>query len=281
MTRDLHLCRRLLGQARGYWPHVLTILLLGLCSAPLALLVPLPLKIAVDCVLGKEPLPPAIGALLPAAWAGSPAVLLSLAAALLVAIALVNQLVSSSASLLRAWTGQRMILDFRARLFRRTQRLSLAYHDSKGISDSLYRIQYDAVAIQNVTIEGVIPFTTSALTVVAMVYVTVRISWQLCLVALAISPVLILTSQFYRAKLRRRWRELKRSESQALSVVEEVLGAMRVVKAFCKEDQEEDRFLQRSRESLRTQLKVLLGEAALGLVVGLVTAAGTASVLYI
>ena len=128
MIRDLQLYRRLLGQARGYWPHVLAILVLGLCATPLTLLVPLPLKIAVDCVLDRKPLPPLLANLLPAAWAGSPAALLSLGAGLLVGIALLNQLVSTSASLLRAWTGQRMVLDFRARLFRGAQRLSLAYH---------------------------------------------------------------------------------------------------------------------------------------------------------
>ena len=53
----LTLYRRLLRQARPYWAHIAGILLLGLLSTPLALLTPLPLKIAVDSVLGSQPLP--------------------------------------------------------------------------------------------------------------------------------------------------------------------------------------------------------------------------------
>ncbi len=47
------------------------------------------------------------------------------------------------------YTGERLVLDFRTRLFRHVQRLSLSYHDPSGTSDSTYRIQYDAPAVQH------------------------------------------------------------------------------------------------------------------------------------
>src|SRR5206468_3958962 len=52
---DVVLFRRLLGQARPYWPHVGALFLLGLLASPLSLLTPLPLKIAVDSVIGSHP----------------------------------------------------------------------------------------------------------------------------------------------------------------------------------------------------------------------------------
>src|SRR2546422_5633465 len=42
---------------------------------------------------------------------------------------------------------------------------SLSYHDTRGTADSLYRIQYDAPAIQNVMVEGVVPFITASASV--------------------------------------------------------------------------------------------------------------------
>ena len=54
---DVVLFRRLLGQARPYWPHVGALFLLGLLASPLSLLAPLPLKIAVDSVIGSHPPP--------------------------------------------------------------------------------------------------------------------------------------------------------------------------------------------------------------------------------
>src|SRR5439155_26590222 len=116
-------------------------------------------------------------------------------------------------------------------LFRHVQRLSLSYHDATGTSDSTYRIQYDAMSIQYIAIDGVIPFISAALTLAGMIYVTARIDRQLALVALAVSPVLFVVSRAYSPRLRSQSHAVKKLESSALTVVQEVLSAVRVVKA--------------------------------------------------
>src|SRR5689334_15697379 len=121
---DLTLLKRVLGQARPYWRHIGAIYLLGLASTALALLLPLPLKIAVDSGVGTQPLPPVLGALLPEAVTGSGAALIAVAAGLLVAIGLLTQLQSLANSVLCTYTGEKLVLAFRARLFRHVQRLS-------------------------------------------------------------------------------------------------------------------------------------------------------------
>src|SRR2546428_4252061 len=55
---DVTLYRRLLQQCRPYWVNLLCLLLLGFLGGPLGLLMPLPLKLAVDGALGGRPLPP-------------------------------------------------------------------------------------------------------------------------------------------------------------------------------------------------------------------------------
>ena len=57
MSNLFTLYRRLAAYSPPYWPHILGVLLLQLLSAALALLSPLPLKIAVDTVVGSRPLP--------------------------------------------------------------------------------------------------------------------------------------------------------------------------------------------------------------------------------
>jgi len=204
---DFTLYRRLLRQAQPYWPHIGGIFLLGLLSSPLALLTPLPLKIAVDSVLGFQPLPAFLDALLPAVVTRSDIAMLGLAAGLLVTITLLSHLQELADSSLRSYTGEKLVLRFRAQLFRHIQRLSLSYSDSRGTSDSTYRIQYDAPAIQSIAIDGAIPFITAGLTLAGMIYVTARIDWQLALIALAVSPILFLVSQVYRRRLRQRSRD--------------------------------------------------------------------------
>src|SRR3989441_2790222 len=278
---DVVLFRRLFSQARPYWPHVAALFLLSLLSSPLSLLTPLPLKIAVDSVIGSHPLPHVISPFVPEAITRSPGALLAFAIGLLVAVALLRQLQGLTNTLLQAFVKEKLVQNFRARLFRHVQRLSLAYHDARGTSDSTYRIQHDATAIQYVLIESVIPFISAAVTLVGMIYVMTRIDWQLALIALAISPGLVVTGRIFRRRLRRHSREAKKLESSAMSIVQEVLGALRVVKAFGQEAREEERFIRRSTEGVRVRLCLASLEGSLNVLVGLATAAGMAAVLLI
>src|SRR5437762_8142002 len=138
---DFALYRRLARHTRSSWPSITALFLVGLLATPLALLTPLPLKITVDSVIGSRRLPPFLDALVPAAVTGSPNVLLAFAAALTMLIALLSQLQALAGKYLIAAAGERLVLDFRNRIFRQLQRLSLSYHDSGGTADSVYRIQ--------------------------------------------------------------------------------------------------------------------------------------------
>src|SRR5262249_56586041 len=122
--------------------------------------------------------------------------------ALTIAVGLATQLRDAASSLLSTFTGERMLRDYRAELFRHVQRLSLSYHDTKGTADSLYRIQYDATAISSIAVDGIIPFVTSALTLGSMIVVTARINPKMAAVALAITPPLLLVARGYRGRLR-------------------------------------------------------------------------------
>ena len=278
---DVALYRRLLRQARPYWPHFLALFAMGLLASLIALLNPVPLKIVVDSVLGGRPLPSFLHALLPGAATRSPAAILLVAIGLLVAVAALGQLQALTSTLLRTYVGERLVLEFRARLVQQVQRLSLSYHDSRGTADSLYRIQHDAPAIQNIMVDGVIPFVAASVTLVTMIVVTARLDWQLALVALGVTPALLLLSRVYRSHLRTQSRYVKKLETAALAVVHETLGALRVVKAFGQEGRETDRFIRRSSEGMAARIHLAFLEGRFGLLVGLTTAGGVAAVLLI
>jgi ATP-binding cassette subfamily B protein len=279
--RDRQLYGMLLREARPYWPHLAGIFVLSLLAAPLALLLPLPLKIAVDNVLGQHPLPPVLQALLPEGVALPRTSLLLLAAGLVLAIGLLVQLQGLGSWLLETYTGERLVLGFRARLFAHVQRLSLSYHDRWGSTDSTYRIQYDAPAIQWVLIHGITPLLSSGLMLVGMVVVTSRIDRQLAVVALAVAPVLFALRRCSSRRVRGQWYQVKEYESGAMTVVQEVLAALRVVKAFGQERREEQRFVQQASKGVRGQLRLALIQGGFDLLVGLTIAAGTAAVLVV
>ncbi len=272
---------RLLHYLKPHWAAVLGLFALSLLATPLALLTPLPLKIAVDNVVGQHPLPGPITVLLPRSFEESKLAVLIMAAALLLTVTLLTQLLNLMNWLLRTYIGGKMLLRFRAQLFRHVQCLSLAHHDAKGTSDFVYRIQNDAPALQHIAIDALIPFVTAVFTVTSIVWVTVRIDWVLALVALVVSPALFLLSRFSSRRMHRHWREMKERQSSELSVIHEVLGAIRIVKAFGKEDEEEKRFIRHSNESIRTRMRLALFQGGFDVLVGLITAVGTASVLFL
>jgi ATP-binding cassette, subfamily B, bacterial len=278
---DRTLLRRLLREVRPFRLQVGGLFLLSLLATPLALLLPVPLAVTVDTVLGSEPLPGFLGAITPAAIERSEAALLATAAVMFVLIALLSQLQNMSTAVLQAYTGERIMLDFRTRLFRHVQRLSLSYHDVTGTSDSTYRIQYDATAVQWMATDTITSFVTAAFTLVAMLYVTALIDWQLALVAIAVAPPLLVISWFYRRTLRAQSHRVKRLESGAMSVVQEALGAARVVRAFGREEHEERRFTHRFREGMWSRIRYTFASSQWAFLVGMITAIGTAAVLVI
>ena len=277
---DLALYRRLVRQVAPSWRLVVGVFLVGLLASPLALLAPLPLKIAVDTVLGTHPLPRVLDGLLPEG-ARSTSALLVLVGALAIVITVASQLQAAAQKYLTVLAGERVQLAFRARIFRHLQRMSLSYHDTIGTADSVYRIQQDAPAIRSIVIDGFIPLVSSAVTLASMIYVTVRIDWQLALVALAASPPLLMIARAYRPRLRAQSRDVRRLESAALAVIHEVLGALRVVKVFGQEEREGDRFVRRSDEGVRGRVRLALGEGRFSVALGLLVGIGTTLVLFL
>jgi ATP-binding cassette, subfamily B, bacterial len=272
---------RVINQARPYWANLVGLLVLSVTAAPLALLLPLPLKIAVDNVIGSKPVPAFLAGLLPSDNQSFAATMLAIAAGLLVLTTLLLYVQFLSVTILQTYIGEKLVLEFRTVLFQHVQRLSLSYHDQRGSSDSNYRIQYDAPCIQYILVTGGLPLFTSVVTLLGMLTVTSFLDWQLALIALAICPVLFCLTHVYGARLRRQWHELKMQESSAMSVVQEALSAIRVVKAFGREQHEQQRFTFRSNERLRSQLRVAYLGGSFDLFVGLTIAVATAATLVI
>ena len=268
-TADRETLKRVFTETRGYRLHVLGIFLLNLMATPLALLTPVPLAVAVDSVLRHQPLPGFLDAVLPEMATSSDFRILVSAAILSIFIVLLSQVQWLSTYLLETYTGEQLTLRFRARLFRHVQRLSLAFHDRRGTADSIYRIQYDAPSIQWLLTGGVVPLVASGTTLIAMIFVTFRLDWQLGLIAIAVSPVLYLSSKRFKYRMRSKYEEVRGIESQALGVVQEVLSSVRVVKAFGAEEREQDRFVKTSAAGMKARLRLVVAESVFGLGVNL------------
>jgi ATP-binding cassette subfamily B protein len=269
--------RRAVKLARPCWPHLSGIVLLSLLSAPVTLLAPLPLKIAVDSVLGTHALPGWLHLLpLPARWLKASNGGLVVCAVLLLGIALLNCFQSLATWLLSTYTGEKLVHDLRGLLLFRAQRLSLAAHDRRGANDIAYRIQYDAPAIQNLFLQGMVPLFSSVFTFAAMMAVTVRLSWHIASIAAVVSPVLFVLARNSSRKVHKRYHELSELDSSAMLVLHEAMSCLRAVKAFGQEAYEDERFRRKSRQRMTEQVRLASIQAGFHVLIGLCVALAAA-----
>ena len=276
--RQQRLAKRLLEQARPYWPHLACILVLDFAAVPLALLAPVPVKIAIDSAIGNHPLPWPFAAIDVAATQGTA---LAVAVGLLLGLALLTEAQKFLTWMLQSYTGEKLVLEFRSKLFGHVQRLSLAYHDTRGTADSIFRVEHDAPAIQWIAAYGVSPFLTAGMTLVGMIVVTAKLDAALAIVALAVVPVLAVLIRVFSRRLHSKWHQAKELGSSVASVVQEVLTGMRVVKAFAQERREQRRFVDRASKEVRANVELVRLQGSFYTLVGLTLAVGTACALYL
>ena len=183
--------------------------------------------------------------------------------------------------LLSTSTGEKIVLNFRTLLFNHIQRLSLAYHDTRGASDSIYRIQWDTMSIRSLLLVQVPPLISSFITLLSMIGVMFFINWQFAAISLCIIPPLFFLSRASNRRLIKDWYKVKDAESDAMSVIHEVLSSLRIVKSFGQEENENDRFINRSNEAVKGQIKLAKTAAGFSFIVGMLLAGGTALFIYL
>lgn len=268
-------------QARPYQLHLGGIVALAFLSTPFALLLPLPLKLVVDNVLSHKPTPSLLARHLPTSWVHSTTDLLAVAISFLLLLGFAMQLQVLASWMLQTYTGEKLVHDFRARLFWHVQRLRLSFYDNRGTSDLAYRIQHDAPAIQVTLIQGAVPFITSLFSFIGVAWVTCSIDLPLALIALSVSPALVLLSRSATLKVHDGWHRVKELDSSAMAVLTEVISAVRLVKAFGREPNEDERFRSRSDERVHGQLHLALTQALYYCLSALLITLGTAAALWV
>jgi len=270
---------KLLGYLRPYMALFLFCLALVGVQSALELLKPWPLKLAVDQVIAHQPLQ--FWGFTVSTDAVSSAVQLAIVAASLVAIHFLTGFVQLTNNYLTIKMGQDMVQDFRCELFDHLQRQSLLFHQTRPTGDLLYRLMGDTYSVQTLLMNGVFTTLTSVVLLAGMFVVLLGIDWELTLYAMAVVPLLILAISAVTKKIGNLTYETHMKESQVYSTVENIFNSISLVQAFAREDEERKRFVTESQHSFDRKLSLYSLQTAYGWVVGAITAAGTAYVLYV
>jgi ATP-binding cassette, subfamily B, bacterial len=244
------------------------------------LLQPWPLKIVFDSVSGSKPIPAWLASRLPHNLTSDKMSILELAAIAVVAIAILEAAFSYVEKYATTSAGQWIMHDLRRIVYNHVQHLSLAFHNQKRTGDLISRITSDVEAVQSFIVSDLLGFVVDFLTLAGMAAVMFYLNWRFTLIALSVTPLLFAVTWFYTRRSKQASREVRRKEGEIVSLLQEVLSAIGVVKAFAREDYEQDRLERESAESVHLALRARSLKAKLSPLVGIVTALGTALVLW-
>lgn len=274
--------RRLIGYAFRQWHMLIPVMLLTFVSSVLAALQPLPLKLLVDNAAGDE---------LPPQWLRSvidtfsaeqlPVVLVAVAAAATLAVFVLSSAVDLASGWTSAVFSQRIIYDLASDLFKRLQRLSLAFHSRRSVGDSLTRLTVDTSSVFAV-VEGLLTSSVRQLFTLATVgFVAFRLDPLLATTLLVVAPVLGGSSRLFGHRLKDRRHQFLRARSGLLAFVQQTLPAIPLVQSFCSEDRNRSQFRRLAEESVVAAQKGVTVRGGLMMVNTSATTITTALVIFV
>lgn len=265
---------------RPHWKALLVAFFAVVFESLTDVLEPWPIKVVLDYVIGSKQLPGWLVSLTTIAPGHDKQAILNFAAVAVITIALIGAVSRYTEDYLTTKVGQWVMHDLRYDLYHHIQRLSLIDYDKQKTGDLISRITSDVDAIQDFVSSALLGIVVDIITLVGMLVIMFSLSWQFTLIALAIAPLLFLEVFSLTLRSKRATRAVRKKQGEIISVAQESLSSMRVVKAFGREDYEEDRLERETLESIGMALAARKIKARLSPIVDVIVAIGTCIVLW-
>jgi ATP-binding cassette, subfamily B, bacterial len=254
--------------------QVVAMIGLMIVSAVAALAEPWPLALLVDDVLGVNRPPRPVVALVGADR--NHLIIFAVLAGFVVT--LVIQVISVVSEYVTTKLDQEVALDFRSDLFDHCQRLSQGFHDDTTTGDSMYRINFEAKAVGEMSV-ALPPLAQSVLTLIGMFVIALRIDATLALLSLVAVPFVSYSTSYYGKHIEPRLIRVRDLESKSLTIVNDTFNMLRVICAFNREDHEHRLFHEQGKAAVDARVNITVRQTVFSLAVALSTAAGIALIL--
>jgi ABC-type multidrug transport system fused ATPase/permease subunit len=247
----------------------------------MSLAAPWPLKIIIDSVVGDHKLSPWLLYWVGPLTAGvSRLRVAGFAALALVAIAAVGAIASYIDNYYTESVGQWVAHDLRLRTYDHLQRLSLSYYNTHATGTIVSTITTDIQTIQSFASGSTLDILVDLLTIVCMLGLMFWLNWDFTLIAVGITPFLLLFVSRFKKAVKSATREVRKDQSQIVAVVQEGLENMQAIKAFSHEKAEVELLEAVSHATINAALKARRLKALLAPVVTITVAGCTAIVLW-
>mgnify|MGYP002656675843 CR=1 FL=1 len=201
-------------------------------------------------------------------------------AASIIAIFVVRGLFWYGQNYLMSYVGQSVIIDIRAAVFKKLQRLSVSFYDKNKTGTIMSYVTNDVNALQSAMVENTIEMITEGFILIGSVVAMIYLDWRLTLFTVCTFPVVLWFMEFFGKKIRKTGGRIQECTADITSVLQESVASARVIKSFVREDYEVDRFDVENRANFRANMKNAQLMATLTPVVELVAANGVTMIIW-
>lgn len=201
-------------------------------------------------------------------------------AASIIAIFVVRGLFWYGQNYLMSYVGQSVIIDIRAAVFKKLQRLSVSFYDKNKTGTIMSYVTNDVNALQSAMVENTIEMITEGFILIGSVVAMIYLDWRLTLFTVCTFPVVLWFMEFLGKKIRKTGGRIQECTADITSVLQESVASARVIKSFVREDYEVDRFDVKNRANFRANMKNAQLMAILTPVVELVAAIGVTMIIW-
>lgn len=197
----------------------------------------------------------------------------------LVVVLAAEGLLSFVNAYLTQWIGQQAIYDLRTRVFRHILRQPLRFFDRTPLGRLLTRVTSDVESLSQILSGGVVTIMGDLFRLVFIAYFMFALNVRLALVTLAVMPVMLWATMWFKARVRDQYRETRRQVARLNAFLQEHITGMRIVQLFNREAEELRRFRKINDEHRRAHIRTifyfalfwpaidLISSTALGLVI--------------
>ena len=160
-------------------------------------------------------------------------------------------------TIIMSFIGLKIITNLRNRLYQQIQKQSLSFFTSHPTGILMSRITNDVSSIQSASSEAITSLIKDTVSLFSLVCVIFYTDWKLAFVALIVFPVTI----YPIAKFGKRMRKVTTSSQITMgtltSLLQETISGTRIVKAFCMEKYENERFAAENQTLLKYNMKAV------------------------
>ena len=265
---------------RPYTGRLVIVLVAMLIETAMSLASPWPLKVVIDSVLGSHPLPEWLRGLKDISVGDSKAGLALLAGIGVVLIAVVGAIATYINNYYTESVGQWVANDLRIRIYDHLQRMSLSYFDKQQTGIMLSTITSDVATVQNFASSNTLNLLVDVLTIAGVLGLMFWLNWDFAFIAVAVTPFLLMFVSRFKKAVKKATHQVRLHQADIVSVVQEGLESVRVVKAFGRESLEDSRLGEVSHATVEAALKARRVKSLLSPIVSVVVALCTAVVLW-